>query len=125
VKLIDVYPEDYPANSKMGGYEFMIANDVFRSRFRESFEAPKPMIPNQVTPITIDLHTQSYRFQKGHRVMVQLQSTWFPIIDRNPQKYVENIFLARESDFQSATHRIHRSQKFPTHLTLPVVGGKE
>jgi len=73
----------------------------------------------------IDLHQINHVFRKGHKIMVQIQSTWFPIIDPNPQKYVENIFLPRESDFQSATHRIHRSQKFPTHLTLPVVGGKE
>ena len=121
VKLIDVYPEDYPANSKMGGYEFMIANDVFRSRFRESFEAPKPMIPNQVTPITIDLHTQSYRFQKGHRVMVQLQGTWFPLIDRNPQTWVPNIFEAKESDFKAQTHRVWRTPTQASRVDVQVV----
>ncbi|MEO8337271.1 MAG: CocE/NonD family hydrolase, partial [bacterium] len=85
VKLIDVYPEDYPADFKLGGYEFMIANDVFRGRFWKSYEKPVALVPNAVTPFTIDLHTQSYRFQKGHKIMVQVQSTWFPIIDRNPQ----------------------------------------
>ncbi|MHB1068596.1 MAG: CocE/NonD family hydrolase, partial [Gemmatimonadaceae bacterium] len=121
VKLIDVYPEDYPANSKMGGYEFMIANDVFRSRFRESFEMPKPMTPNQVTPITIDLHTQSYRFQKGHRVMVQVQSTWFPLIDRNPQTWVPNIFAAKESDFKAQNHRVWRTPTQASRVDVQVV----
>ena len=93
VKLIDVSPEN-DADPVRRGYQLMVANDVFRSRFRESFETPKPMQPNTVTPITIDLHTQSYRFLKGHRIMVQVQSTWFPIIDRNPQTWVPNIFEA-------------------------------
>jgi hypothetical protein len=121
VKLIDVYPEDHPTNSKMGGYEFMIANDVFRSRFRESFENPKAMIRNQVTPITIDLHTQSYRFLKGHRVMVQLQSTWFPLIDRNPQTWVPNIFTAKESDFKAQTHRVWRTPAQASRVDVQVV----
>jgi hypothetical protein len=121
VKLIDVYPEDYPANSKMGGYEFMIANDVFRSRFRESFETPKAMVPNQVTPISIDLHTQSYRFLKGHRVMVQVQSTWFPLIDRNPQTWVPNIFTAKESDFRAQTHRVWRTPTQASRVDVQVV----
>ncbi len=121
VKLIDVYPEDYTANSKMGGYELMVANDVFRSRFRESLEKPKAMVPNQVTPITIDLHTQSYRFKKGHRVMVQVQSTWFPLIDRNPQVYVPNIFEARDGDFKAQTHRVWRSPTQASRVEIQVV----
>ena len=108
VKLIDVYPEDYPPDFKLGGYEFMIANDVFRARFRNSFSKPEPMIPGKVTPVTIDLHTQSYRFKAGHRIMVQVQSTWFPIIDRNPQTWVPNIFEAKAGDYQAQTHRIWR-----------------
>jgi len=121
VKLIDVYPEDYPANSKLGGYELMVANDVFRSRFRESLEKPKAMVPNQVTPVSIDLHTQSYRFLKGHRVMVQLQSTWFPLIDRNPQVYVPNIFEAKDSDFKAQTHRVWRSPTQASRVDIEVV----
>ncbi|MBI2408716.1 MAG: CocE/NonD family hydrolase [Gemmatimonadetes bacterium] len=120
-KLIDVYPEDYAPNSKLGGFELMVANDVFRSRFRESLEKPKPMVPNQVTPITIDLHTQSYRFLKGHRVMVQVQSTWFPLIDRNPQVYVPNIFEARDSDFRAQTHRVWRSPSQASRVDIQVV----
>ncbi|MCX5761888.1 MAG: CocE/NonD family hydrolase [Gemmatimonadetes bacterium] len=121
VKLIDVYPEENTANTKLGGFELMVANDVFRSRFRESFETPKAMIPNQVTPVTIDLHTQSYRFQKGHRVMVQLQSSWFPLIDRNPQTWVPNIFEARESDFKAQTHRVWRTPTQASRVEIQVV----
>lgn len=120
VKLIDVYPESYPKDPKMGGYQLMIANDVLRGRFRNSFEKPEPVAPNQVNEYTIDLHSNDHRFLKGHKIMVQVQSTWFPIIDRNPQKYVENIYKANDSDFQSATQRVFRSQKFPSHILLPV-----
>jgi putative CocE/NonD family hydrolase len=121
VKLIDVYPEENAPNTKLGGFELMVANDVFRSRFRESFEKPKPMIPNQVTPITIDLHTQSYRFQKGHRVMVQVQSTWFPLIDRNPQTWVPNIFEAKADDFRAQTHRVWRTSTQASRVDIQVV----
>jgi putative CocE/NonD family hydrolase len=120
VKLIDVYPEDYPAEPRMGGYELMIANDVFRGRFRKSFERPEPLAPGRVEEFTIDLHTADHRFLKGHRIMVQVQSTWFPLIDRNPQTYVDNIFLATSADFRSATQRIYRSAAHPSHLVLPV-----
>src|SRR6186713_182961 len=108
VKLIDVYPEKYDPDPKLGGWELMVSNDVFRGRFYKSFEKPVPLVPNAVTPFTIDLHTQSYRFQKGHRIMVQVQSTWFPIIDRNPQTFVPNIFTAKASDYKAQTHRIWR-----------------
>ncbi len=121
VKLIDVYPEEHTANTKLGGFQLMVSNDVFRSRFRESIEKPKPMVPNQVTPITIDLHTQSYRFRKGHRVMVQVQSTWFPIIDRNPQTWMPNIFEAKEGDFRAQTHRVWRTPAQASRLELQVV----
>lgn len=121
VKLIDVYPEQWEPNFRLGGYEFMVANDVFRARFRESFEKPKPMVPGQVTPVTVDLHTQSYRFKKGHRVMVQVQSTWFPLIDRNPQKWVPNIFEAKDSDYVAATHRIWRTATAPSRIELSTV----
>ena len=121
VKLIDVYPEEHAANTRLGGYQLMVANDVFRSRFRDSFEKPKAMIPNQVTPITIDLHTQSYRFQKGHRVMVQVQSTWFPLIDRNPQTWVPNIFQAKESNFRAQTHRVWRTPAQASRVDIQVV----
>ncbi len=121
VKLIDVYPEDYPPDPKLGGYQLMIANDVLRGRFRHGFEQPEPIVPNRVEEYVIDLHTNDYRFLTGHWIMVQVQSTWFPIIDRNPQKYVPNIFLAKDSDYQPATYRVYRSRRFPSHVALPVV----
>jgi putative CocE/NonD family hydrolase len=121
VKLIDVYPEDYPKDRKMGGYQLMVANDVFRGRFRKGFEKPEAIKPDEVNEYTIDLHSNDHTFLKGHKIMVQVQSTWFPIIDRNPQKYVENIFLAKDSDYQSAAQRIYRSERYPSHLALPII----
>ncbi|HKV28159.1 MAG TPA: CocE/NonD family hydrolase [Candidatus Acidoferrales bacterium] len=120
-KLIDVYPEEYAAEPSMGGYELMIADEVFRGRFRNSFEKPEAIVPNQVTPYTIDLHTNDHCFLKGHRIMVQVQSTWFPIIDRNPQKFVPSIFKATASDYIKATQRIYRSRKYPSNVEIPVV----
>jgi putative CocE/NonD family hydrolase len=121
VKLIDVYPEQMPGNWKLAGWELMVSNEVFRGRYRNGFDRPEPFVPNEVTPIRFSLHTQDYCFKKGHRVMVQVQSTWFPLIDRNPQTFVPNIFQARASDFRPATQRIYRSAAHPSHLALPVV----
>jgi len=120
VKLIDVYPEKYEPDPKMGGYELMVADEVFRGRFRKSFEKPEPIVANEVTPYTIDLHTNDHVFLKGHRIMLQVQSTWFPIIDRNPQKYVPNIFEAVAADYQKAIQRIYFSKKFSSNIELPV-----
>ncbi len=121
VKLIDVYPDTPAIPARVRGYQLMVANDVFRSRFRESFEEPKPMVPNTITPVTVDLHTQAYRFLKGHRIMVQVQSTWFPLIDRNPQTWVPNIFEATEADFQRQTHAVWRSASSPSRVELQVL----
>ncbi len=121
VKLIDVYPDHYPQDWDLAGYQLMISNEVFRGRYRNSFEKPEPITPDAVLEYSFSLHTQNHTFKKGHRVMVQVQSSWFPIIDRNPQTFVPNIFEAKESDFQTATHSIHRSTKFPSSVTLPVV----
>lgn len=121
VKLIDVYPDDAEP-TKMKGYAFMIANDVFRGRFRKSFEHPEPITPNKVEEYTIDLHTQDHVFLKGHRIMVQVQSTWFPLIDRNPQTFVANIFEAKESDYRAATQRIYHSPEYPSQIQLMVMG---
>jgi uncharacterized protein len=123
VKLIDVYPEKVAEDWKLSGYELMIADEVFRGRFRNSFEKPEPIAAGVVTPFTIDLHTANHVFKKGHRIMVQVQSTWFPLIDRNPQKFVPNIFEAKESDFQQAMQRIYRSQKFPSSVAISVLPG--
>ena len=121
VKLIDVYPQQYPQEPKMAGYQFMIANDVFRGRFRKSFEKPEPITPGKVEEYTIDLHTQDHVFRKGHKIMVQVQSSWFPIIDRNPQTFVPNIFEATEADFKTATQQIYRSPEAPSHIELSVM----
>lgn len=121
VKLIDVYPAEMPKDIRMGGYQLMVANDVFRGRYRKSFEKPEPITPNKVENYNIDLHCINHVFKKGHKIMVQIQSTWFPIIDRNPQKYVPNIFEAKASDFIKATQTIHRNARFPSCVELPVV----
>ena len=121
VKLIDVYPEKFPADPKMGGYQLMIASEVLRGRFRRGFEKPEPVASNRVNEYTIDLHSNNHAFLKGHRIMAQVQSTWFPLIDRNPQKYVSNIFKATEADFRKATQRIYRSRALPSHIDLPIL----
>ena len=99
----------------------MVANDVLRGRYLDAFSRPRALVPNKVERFTVDLHTQEYTFGKGHRIMVQIQSSWFPIIDRNPQRYLPNIFAATASDFQRATHAIQRSAGYPTHLVLPIL----
>ena len=104
----------------MGGYQLMVASEILRGRYRNSFEKPEPVQPNVVTEYKCDLRWADHTFKKGHRVMVQVQSTWFPLYDRNPQKYVENIFKASESDYIAATQRVFRSQQHPSHLRLPV-----
>jgi putative CocE/NonD family hydrolase len=121
VKLIDVYPEKVEQKWQLSGYELIIADEVFRGRFRNSFEKPEPITPGAVTPFTMDLHTANHVFKKGHRIMVQVQSTWFPIIDRNPQKFVPNIFEARDADFVKATQRIYRSKQHPSSVEISVV----
>jgi putative CocE/NonD family hydrolase len=124
VKVIDVYPEKYPVEPEMGGYQLMVAGEVVRARFRHSFEKPEPVTPRQITEYTIDLRANHHCFRKGHKIMVQVQSTWFPLIDRNPQKFVPNIFEARDSDFQKARQRIFRSPRFASHVVLPVLPGE-
>ena len=105
----------------MGGYQFMVSNEVFRARYRDGMERPKPLVAGQTTPVTYSLHTQSYRFRKGHRIMVQVQSTWFPLIDRNPQRFVPNIFEAKDADFVPATVKVFRSARYPSGVVLPIV----
>jgi len=121
VKLIDVYPDEYPPDAKMAGYQFMVANDVLRGRFREGFVTPKAITPNKVEEFVVDLHTQDYTFRKGHRIMVQVQSSWFPLIDRNPQTFVPNIFEAKDSDFKAQTHRIYHSRDAASYVQVSVV----
>jgi hypothetical protein len=122
VKLIDVYPDSARRQSpEMGGYQLMVAGEILRGRYRESWSRPAPLVPNRVTPFTIDLRGQSYTFKPGHRIMVQVQSSWFPVYDRNPQTWVPNIFKATAADFRAQTHRVYRSARFPSHIELPVV----
>ncbi len=133
VKLIDVYPENSKlvakpeecncaAGTPLAGYELIIADEVFRGRFRKSFEKAEPIPPNLPLEYRIDLHTNNHVFLKGHRIMVQIQSTWFPLIDRNPQKFVPNIFEATDADYQPARERIYRSKRLASSIELPVAG---
>ncbi len=121
VKLIDVYPESYPENWELAGYQLMVSSEVFRGRYRESYERPTAVPSDSVVHYSFSLNTQSYTFKKGHRIMVQVQSTWFPLIDRNPQAFVANIFEARPSDFHPATIRVYRAPSRASHVIVPVM----
>jgi hypothetical protein len=120
VKLVDVFPNS-PDPDDQPGFEMMIRSEVFRGRFRNSFEKPEPFVPGQPTRITFELLDVLHRFRIGHRVMIQIQSTWFPLVDRNPQKFVPNIYFAKPDDFQKATQRIYRSAEYPTSVRLGVL----
>jgi putative CocE/NonD family hydrolase len=121
VKLIDVYPSD---DAKMGGYQLMVASEIFRGRYLNSFEKAEAVAPGRVNEYRIDLHGNDYAFLKGHRIMVQVQSTWFPLYDRNPQKFVPNIFLAQASDYQPASQRVYRSPRYPSRVSVSVAVNK-
>ena len=105
----------------MGGFQLMIAGDVLRGRYRNRLETPEPVEPNVVNHYRIEFPANDHVFLKGHRIMVQVQSTWFPVIDRNPQRFVKNIFDAHASDFQSATQRVYRSGANMSYISAPVV----
>jgi len=119
VKLIDVYPDKIKHNLKMSGYELMIASEVFRGRYRKSFEKPEAIVPGKAEEYRIDLHQVNHTFLKGHRIMIQVQSSWFPIIDMNPQRYVPSIYDAKAGDYQKATMRVYRSSEYATYLEFP------
>jgi len=121
VKLIDVYPQKVEKDWKLSGFELMIADEIFRGRYRRSYEKPEALVPEEAMPFTIDLHTADHVFQKGHRIMVQVQSSWFPLYDRNPQKFVPNIFEAKEADYQKATQKIYRTAQYPSAVEISVV----
>jgi hypothetical protein len=121
VKLIDVYP-DFDSNDRlMSQYELPVAMEVFRGRFRKSFKDPVAMIPGKPDEFIISLHQINHTFLRGHHMMIQIQSTWFPIIDRNPQKYVPNIFEAKDEDFIKATHTIYCNKQYSSYVELPVI----
>lgn len=122
VKLVDIHPSDEATAPELRGRQRMIANEVFRGRFRSSFERPEPLTPGAVLDYKIDLHAASHRFRKGHRIGVQIQSSWFPLIDRNPQTFVENILKAGPSDFKAQTHMIHHSGRYPSAISVKVEG---
>ena len=121
VKLIDVYPDQEPSRPEMGGYELNIAMDIFRGRYRESFEAAKPITPNAPLPYKFILPTVNHVFLPGHRIMVQIQSSWFPLYDRNPQTFVPNIFFAKPDDYVKAVQRVYRASGASSFVDLPVV----
>jgi len=127
VKLIDVFPDslrDYPSNDKsvpMAGYQMLVRGEVLRGRFRNSFERPEPFVPGQVTSVRYELPAVAHTFEPGHRIMVQVQNSWFPLVDRNPQKFV-NIYEANEGDFQKATHRIYHDARRPSSVRVSVLG---
>ncbi|MEI7758378.1 MAG: CocE/NonD family hydrolase, partial [Bacteroidota bacterium] len=121
VKLIDVYPNFNQPDKSMSGYELPVAMEVLRGRFRKSFETPSPLVPGKAEEFVIDLHAINHTFLKGHKIMIQIQSTWFPLIDRNPQKFVPNIFEANEKDFIKATQTIHCNSTLASYIELPIV----
>ena len=131
VKLVDVYAGDFPdpnpnpAHIRMGGYQQLVRGDVFRGKFRNSFEKPEAFEPGQVTKIEFTMPDVFHTFRPGHRVMVQVQSSWFPLVDRNPQIFV-NIPTAKPEDFRKATQRIYRAGNAVSSLTVQVLpaGGK-
>lgn len=125
VKLIDVYPGDAPNDSpiegtKMGGFQMMVRGEVMRAKFRNSFSIPEAMVPGEITALKFDMQDAAHCFKKGHRIMVQVQSSWFPLVDRNPQRFV-NIYKADAGDFQKATHRVFFKTESASHLKLSVI----
>jgi predicted acyl esterase len=133
VKLIDVFPDDfrYPnttdaqgrggsASYVMEGYQMLVRGEIMRGKYRNSFEKPEPFVANKISTVKFALPDVAHTFKKGHRVMIQIQSSWFPLADRNPQKFM-NIYEANESDFQKATIRIFHDGANSSNIVLPVV----
>jgi len=131
VKVIDVYPDNTPGPDRDGmparllspyaGFQQLLRWEVMRGKFRNSYEKPEPFTPGAVTPVKLTLNDVLHTFKKGHRIMVQIQSSYFPLVDRNPQKFCD-IYKATEADFQKATIRVYRSAKYPTSITFGVMG---
>jgi putative CocE/NonD family hydrolase len=124
VKLIDVYPGDAHGSAfcdvPMGGFQMHLAGEIMRGRFRNSFENPEPMVPGEVTQIAIDLRDRFHTFKAGHRIMVHVQSSWFPAYDRNPQRFVD-VYHGKPEDYQVAEQTVYRSADYPSHLVLGVL----
>jgi putative CocE/NonD family hydrolase len=123
VKMIDVFPEDTPdpspdpGNARLAGYQMLVRGDVMRGKFRKSFSAPEAFVPGEVAEVEFVMQDIFHTFLPGHRIMIQIQSSWFPMIDRNPQKFVD-IYHAQAGDFQKATQRIYSSAQYPSRLTF-------
>ena len=124
VKVIDLYPDEVGGDAKMGGYQLSVSMDVFRGRYRESLETPKPIKSNEPLLYRWNLPTTNHVFLTGHRIMIQVQSSWFPLYDRNPQTFVQNIFWAKPEDFQKATQRIYHAPSRASLVELPIVTSK-
>ena len=121
VKVIDVYPDEVAAQPELGGYQLMVSADIFRGRYRESFETPRALAPNEPLLYRFALPTANHVFLPGHRIMVQVQSSWFPLYDRNPQSFVPSIFEAKPGDFRKAVQRVHHSPGAASFVELPLV----
>ena len=127
VKLIDVYPDDHPfvngskPDLNFSGFQQMVRSEVIRGRFRNSYEKPEPFVPGEMTQINLPLQDVCHTFKKGHRIMIHVQSTWFPLIDRNPQKFVDNIFEAKAEDFIAATHRVFHKPGAESWIEMKVL----
>lgn len=121
VKLIDLYPDEVPGQPEMGGYQLMVSADILRGRYRESFENAKPIEAGMPLPYRLTLPTANHVFLPGHRLMVQIQSSWFPLYDRNPQTFVRNIFFAQPADYRKATQRIYHAPGQASFIELPLV----
>jgi putative CocE/NonD family hydrolase len=121
VKIIDVWPDEVPGKEKMGGYQQMLSADIFRGRYRKDFSKPEPLTPNKALEYRIELPHANHTFLPGHRIMVQIQSTWFPLYDRNPQKFVPNIMFAKPEDYVKATQRVWRAADAATAVELPIL----
>jgi len=124
VKVIDLYPDEVAGQPEMGGYQLMISADIFRGRYRESLETPKPIEANRPLLYRFALPTANHVFLPGHRIMVQIQSSWFPLYDRNPQTFVPNIFWAKPADFRKATQRIYHTPANASFVEMPIVAGR-
>ena len=133
VKLIDVFPDSLYYNNvniyddsdpvlkyPMGGYEMLVHGEVMRGKYRNSFEKPEPFVPGKVTTVSFKIGDVAHTFKKGHRIMVQVQSSWFPLVDMNPQRF-ENIYKAKKEDFHKSTIRIYHDSQHPSYLVLPVL----
>ena len=121
VKVIDVYPDEVAGDPQMGGYQLMISADIFRGRYRESFETAKPIAANEPLVYRFALPNANHVFLPGHRMMVQVQSSWFPLYDRNPQTFVPNIFWAKPEDYKRAVQRIYHAGGQASFIEMPLV----